>query len=534
MQAFMTDSSDIGYCVTVRPTTRKELKEEACWTETKGWVVSLEDERTDLEETLQAEEEEDVEEIARMHKATPDAWPVPMRIFRFIHFYAGFRRKEDLEWWLIELAIPEEFILEVYSVDLAIDPLLDMSKVENVKRLNDGCREGYFAAGGGGPPCSSWTRSRHKNDGGPRPLRWRHELWGRTDVVLTANEQQKVLLGNSLLEAMISCFYSLLAVGGMGFLEHPDDPGVAPYPSIWVTDLLMGFAKEAKANFFILDQCQYGQACQKKTRIMMFGLRQSGEAMAKKLMQKKCTHQKHALVLSGKNELGQWKTSAAQVYPSGLCQALAKTIITNFMEMMSSGQGPMVMHKARDVHPAPAPGRANRMRNHGEKVRAPPLSSRWTEVKRWKVLYGGRWRQTEHTNINETRAVVGLMRHLGRSRANWNHRVLVLCDSLVAIGALSKGRSSCGPLLRLCRQAAACSLCFGFTLLLRYVPSELNVADGPSRLMGIGAAEETVRAHADRAQPRQKSVPQAVPEMTEGNVAKLLAQGRQADGFAGG
>eukprot|EP00959_Pyramimonas_sp_CCMP1952_P379649 7952762-Pyramimonas_sp.AAC.1 len=59
------------------------------------------------------------------------------------------------------------------------------------------------------------------------------------------------------------------------------------------------------------------------------------------------------------------------------------------------------------------------------------------------------------------------------------------------MGVLGKGRSSATGLLHVARQAAAAGLVFGIELYLRWVASEDNVADGPSRALDIGAAEAT-------------------------------------------
>ena len=147
----------------------------------------------------------------------------------------------------------------------------------------------------------------------------------------------------------------------------------------------------------------------------------------------------------------------------------------------------------------PVPGRAREERRRGERVRVPPLEVRWTTPSRWAMLYKGLWRRTEHTNIQEARCVVGLLRHGARTRSLWDKRFLIMVDSLVALGALAKGRSSSRPLLRLCRQAAAVVLTYGMMPLYRYIASEVNPADGPSRGLGVGAAPETKEAHKDRA-----------------------------------
>ena len=81
----------------------------------------------------------------------------------------------------------------------------------------------------------------------------------------------------------------------------------------------------------------------------------------------------------------------------------------------------------------------------------------------------------------ELRTVASLARHLGRSSAAWDHKVLVLCDSLVTVGCCRKMRSSSFALLRQLRVIGAVWLGMGIRLVLRWVPTARNPADGPSR-----------------------------------------------------
>ncbi len=104
--------------------------------------------------------------------------------------------------------------------------------------------------------------------------------------------------------------------------------------------------------------------------------------------------------------------------------------------------------------PPPTPGRAREEQRRGERVCAPALASTWTPASRWRMRYVGRRAKRAHTNIQETRAAAGLLRHLTRATQVRNRRILALIDSMVALGALSKGRTSAAPLLRLRRQGA--------------------------------------------------------------------------------
>ena len=105
------------------------------------------------------------------------------------------------------------------------------------------------------------------------------------------------------------------------------------------------------------------------------------------------------------------------------------------------------------------------------------------------------------------------------------------------MGVISKGRSSSPPLLRLARQAAAISLVSGiFPTMVRYIPSEVNPADGPSRGLAVGAAPETLAAHSDRL---GRSLQEAMAlgrdaPLVDTSVALLLASARACSGYAGG
>ena len=110
----------------------------------------------------------------------------------------------------------------------------------------------------------------------------------------------------------------------------------------------------------------------------------------------------------------------------------------------------------------------------------------------WRLLFKSQWKFEEHQNVLEMRALVMLARHLARSARSWDQRYLVFTDSLVCLGALGKGRSSSPALLRLCRKFAAVRIGCGIRLLLRWVPTAWNVADGPSRGAALGEHPEDV------------------------------------------
>lgn len=99
----------------------------------------------------------------------------------------------------------------------------------------------------------------------------------------------------------------------------------------------------------------------------------------------------------------------------------------------------------------------------------------------WSTIVSSRWRAAEHINSLELRAVSTAVRRVLSSPATIRRRLLVLCDSQVAVGALAKGRSSSRLLLLRLRPLTALLLASGLHLCTRWLPSRLNPADGPSR-----------------------------------------------------
>lgn len=100
----------------------------------------------------------------------------------------------------------------------------------------------------------------------------------------------------------------------------------------------------------------------------------------------------------------------------------------------------------------------------------------------WSIIVSSRWSRPEHINALELRAVSTAVRHVLTSPLSFDRRrLLLLCDSQVAVGALAKGRSSSHPLLCRLRPLSALLLASGLQLYLRWVASAMNPADGPSR-----------------------------------------------------
>jgi len=99
----------------------------------------------------------------------------------------------------------------------------------------------------------------------------------------------------------------------------------------------------------------------------------------------------------------------------------------------------------------------------------------------WKVAVSRAWRFQAHINELELRALTtGVLWSLSRPSC-LGRKLLFLCDSQVAVAAVSKGRSSSHPLLRRLRVIASALLASGSRLVVRWIATHINPADAPSR-----------------------------------------------------
>ncbi|CAK0818612.1 unnamed protein product, partial [Prorocentrum cordatum] len=144
----------------------------------------------------------------------------------------------------------------------------------------------------------------------------------------------------------------------------------------------------------------------------------------------------------------------------------------------------------------------------GTRVRAPPVHACWGDITSWKEVARWRWEEKEHINLLEMRTSVAAARHSARSRASWGRRHLRITDSMVCLGGFSKGRSASRPILILCRRMAALDLGRGMREYWRWVPSDRNHSDGPSRGFPIGQAPKERRM-------AEQALPEKVPQKIE-------------------
>ncbi|CAK0825193.1 unnamed protein product [Prorocentrum cordatum] len=99
----------------------------------------------------------------------------------------------------------------------------------------------------------------------------------------------------------------------------------------------------------------------------------------------------------------------------------------------------------------------------------------------WSVAAARRWRRAAAIHVLEAEGARWAVRRLARNSQLHGHRHLILGDSLGVVCACEKGRAAHFALDVVCREICAISVASGMQLRFRWIPSELNPGDAPSR-----------------------------------------------------
>ena len=121
--------------------------------------------------------------------------------------------------------------------------------------------------------------------------------------------------------------------GGDHLLEHPADPGCAPYPSVFSTDELMGMKHGTGAIRLLLHQCMYGGRARKDTF-----LSETLDGLDIEAVLCDRRHQ-HAAYVAGQVD-GAFESRELATNPSGLCRLMAELIVRTLLRFQSLSSGP--------------------------------------------------------------------------------------------------------------------------------------------------------------------------------------------------
>lgn len=130
----------------------------------------------------------------------------------------------------------------------------------------------------------------------------------------------------------------------------------------------------------------------------------------------------------------------------------------------------------------------------------------------WVTTGMHRWRRPLTLPVAEARAALYAVKHSLRACGSFGKKHVILSDSMTATLAISRGRSKHYHLRRVCQQVAALALCTGSQFFLRWIPSEMNPSDNPSR--GTWAPSVPSR------EPKEQTVSHA--------PTRVAGEGRQA------
>jgi len=226
----------------------------------------------------------------------------------------------------------------------------------------------------------------------------------------------------------------------------------------------------------LFDQCMFGAPSRKPTCIstnLSEGTRTLGRA---------CSHSSHETVLIGLDESGGFKTTPAARYPPELCEAMVECFFHELLHCAAQGKvldGPE-LHEVLGGALREAPERSS----HRAPIR--PAGAWIDPVGRWSECFRTMWQDSEVSNVVEARMLLYAIRHASRARHHHGSRILLFTDNLAALSVISRGRSSARSLRFICRGVASYSLGCDIRLLLRWVESRRNHADGPSRQRPLG------------------------------------------------
>ena len=116
------------------------------------------------------------------------------------------------------------------------------------------------------------------------------------------------------------------------------------------------------------------------------------------------------------------------------------------------------------------------------------------DAAQWRVLFKGAWNFRENILRTEGRAMLSGVRHLLRTRRCAGQHYLLLVDNLSLALACCKGRGSSALANSTCRQLCALSIAGNCKFHVRWIPSERNCADQPSRNPWLNAQGGPVKA----------------------------------------
>ena len=174
------------------------------------------------------------------------------------------------------------------------------------------------------PPCRTWGPSGNRTV----QVRSSMEPWGLKTLVPGSAAHARVVEGNRVMRAVFATIRLLHKQGVPWILEHPHGS------FLFKTEAVENWMKSRTIGSAVLDQCQFGVAWRKRTRLLCGNLDMRTVAFVNRRCHAQrgyCsrTGRKH-FHLEGVAPSGQKWTSLAAAYPKALGMHLAKALSDDF------------------------------------------------------------------------------------------------------------------------------------------------------------------------------------------------------------
>ena len=111
----------------------------------------------------------------------------------------------------------------------------------------------------------------------------------------------------------------------------------------------------------------------------------------------------------------------------------------------------------------------------------PEVPMQLLDPTRWQTVMARRWRRADGILVLEAEAALVAARRVGKSAGKHGSRHLILGDNMSVTCAVTKGRAHVYSLLCRCRELAGIAVATNSRFVIRWIASELNPADEPSR-----------------------------------------------------
>ena len=212
--------------------------------------------------------------------------------------------------------------------DFAVNPENDFRNRKFVRSICRLIRRRHFVAGMFHTPCTTFSIARDRNS----QTRTKHFPLGLPQEQLSEKQIKQVKDGNETMYATLRMIREFDRLGLPWMVENPLSS------RLWLTPGFKALMKQDNVDFVSLHMCQFGSKWKKPTAILAGNVPShlldpicktcSGSSGI-------CSRTKKAhLQLTGTAPCGKPWTAVAQVYPKGLCVALARLLVHQIVPLL--------------------------------------------------------------------------------------------------------------------------------------------------------------------------------------------------------